>query len=432
MDVHFGGFVVFEFLPQTREEELHDALEELYGNEAEEYGGGMLGSSGTWYRHVYGNHEDNQLEANSEFEWIRTIVERKTWGITDIITLAVLSEDQLTRIVEEEGPNSSEYYQCRKSLNELLEDIPSVVEDAPTEKASICYVEPAEKLGIWGEDGLEMERIQAALEEHAVLLNRFNFTNAGYLSLISGNIFVAPEILMQPWDRLVAISRGLDIEDPTPEELVLGPNWYTELSSFQTYFRTFFWCEFRSGEIRKLDVEIDDNRDSLVSETSNDLDMDAIFDLAQSNRDVSTRWVGLHSWLIDELDGLRKNFRTRADEAEDPLTGPYDIAIPSTEGGGLVFEEDENNSLISLYEDQARDYLDQLKANMDRVNEKQQMLSADIRDLVSVNATKENITLQRDVKELTEQLGWLTKALVGLTVLLVVLTVILLVRPLFL
>lgn len=429
MDIHFAGFVVFDFLPQTREEELHNALEGLYGEEAEDYGGGMLGSTGTWYRHVYGNHEDNQFEANSEFEWIRTIVERKTWGITDIVTLAVMSEDQLTRIIEEDGPNRSEYDQCRKSLNELLEDIPSVVEDDPTENASICYVEPAEELGIWGEDGLEIKSIQETLEEHAVLLNRFNFTNAGYLSLISGNIFVAPEVLMQPWDRLVAVSRGLDIDDPTPEELILGPNWYTELSSFQTYFRAFYWCEFRSREIAGLDQDVDDNRDLLVSETSGDLDMDTVFDLARSNRDVSTRWIELHSWLIDELDGLQDDFLKRADEAEDPLMGPYDIAIPRTEDSGLVFDEDESNSLIELYEDQVREYLDHVQSNVDRVNKKQQMLSKDIQDLVSVNATGENIMLQNDMKHLNQQIGRLTWALVGLTVLLVILTAILLARP---
>lgn len=431
MEIHFASFVVFEFLPQTREEELHDALAELYGEEAKEYGGPTFGG-GSWYRHVYGNEDDNQLEAESEYQWIRTIVELNTWGILDVVTLAVMSDDQLGLITEDES-NSSEYYKCRRSLNELLENIPSVVDGEPAENASMCFIEPVEVWDLWDDDGeIVIEKAQETLEEHGALLNRFNFTNSGYLSFVSGFYFVAPEVLTQPWDRLVVASRGLGIDDPTPDELITGPTWYRDLASFQTYLRTYYWCEFRSEEIAKLDREVDENRDALVAEATKDLEMDAVFDLAQSNRDVSTRWVGLHSWLIDELDGLRQNFRTRADEAEDTLMGPYDIAIPRTEGGGLVFDEDESNSLIGLYEDQAREYLDHVEANVERVNEKQQMLSTDIRDLVSVNSTRENITLQRDVKQLTEQLGRLTKVLVGLTILLVVLTLILLVRPLIL
>lgn len=416
MEIDFVAIISFDYVESTQEEKVIESLSNMYNREPDSYGGPTLGG-GSWSHRVFGNHDKNPLEEESDFKWIRTKVEKNTWGIIDVVSIAILSEKQISNVLTEENGPYSEFANIRRRFVELISDVPSIV---PENKGLMCYVGPETELEIRSDERIDVEKAQESLESNGDVLNRFGFTTAGYISLLKGNVFVAPNILLQPWDRITAVSRDISQDEVAPNEFTMDPSWYRGVDEFQMYLQAYYWSEYMSDELQSIDNRVEKRRDELTDYSENQPEIDSIIKVAEKVQTLRIDWVELRSTFIDSLHQLRRDFEQQSEERIGPFSVPYDTPIPKTTKSGLVFGEDESNSLINRYENEIQNRLEFLESNSDRIGKKHNMLIESIGDLINTSSTRENINLQKDVKDLTKILTWLTVILVFLTVIMAV------------
>lgn len=415
MDLKFVGIVKFDFCSETNAKRLQTALESVYGESGKELAGPTLGGGG-WQRTVYGNEDSNQAQTDTEFQWVRTITEQEVPGIIDIVTVAVFSEEQLNSVINAEHNRArSLITDYRTALEELLEDVPSVVFPIGNEEPTILYLEPEQPIEIADEEGINHDLIHQAFEDQREFLNRFEFHTGGLMSLVGTEDFVAPSVLMQPWGRLSVLNRSSTGEEKPDDQLTLDPLWVRRLRSLLPYYRGYFWCQHRISDLREFDSRLDDQRGSLKKKANPNTPIDDLFEFGSSVEELRLEWTDLRSHVVDELDAIDSRFNERADESKDSVGNSFDIPVTGPDGPRVVLSKEQSTSIISYYEGNVQELTEKLRSDSKRIETKQRTLSEYIHELISLRATDENITLQ-------DRIGLLTWVLVILTIILVVLT----------
>lgn len=421
MDLKFVGIVKFDFCPETEGEELEETLTEIYGDSGEDRGGAILGGGG-WARTIFGNGSSNRIEEGTGFRWVRTSVEQQISGIYDIVTAAILSAEQLEKVLNADHNQASGLLSdYRGIISENLEGMPSVVRPIGAEDPFITYLEPEQRLEVTDEKGnIDMEQIHDILLENQGLLSRFDFPVSGLMSFVSTEDFVAPSVLMQPWGRLCILNQSSTWELPPPEDMVLGPVWLDRIRTLLPYRRAHSWSQHRIVELREYDEQVAQQRPKLKDQASPDSGIDEVLDFGTAFEELRLDWTELHTRVNDEIRELNDIFEERTVEPDEQALITFDTPIPTPEPAVFVTPSRENNSLISWYEDSVRSLLNTLESESERIEKKQRTIAEYVNEVISVKATKENIALQN-------RIWWLTWVLVGLTIALVILTVLLLI-----
>lgn len=415
-EIGFAAIIFWDYVDEADEEELLRCLDELYGEEPEQYGGATFGG-GSWQTRVAGN-KANQIEEKEEFESVRTRVESNTRGILDVTTFAVLSEEQIRMVRNSES--RSGIRGLESTISEYLSDLPSYVDHSKADHCGLYYSEwddgdiLADLTDPTGED------IAEHLSNQSEALHPFGFQVGGNLSIYNGNFFVCPTAIMDPFGGLAVIRRRRHSDSGPIDELIDDPAWYIGVSGLARYYRLNQWTDNRWRQLKEFDSDVGDARESLLSLSSTETDVDLVLPVSEEIQDLQIEYTEFKTRFNTEYQSIQDSFSERADEATDTWGNPIDVPLPRPNEPDIVEDPDEQtNSLIEYFEDASEDTLEQINDRFVQVTKKVDTLVSSIESRTRITATDENLRLQKRVRVLTAILVVLTVILVVLTLVLV-------------
>jgi len=415
--IGFAAIIFWDFADESDEEELLASLCDIYGEAPQERGGVTLGGGGGWRRHIAGNGT-NEIEAAEGFESVRTIVDSNTRGILDITTFAVLSEQQIQMVVEEEYRSGLEGLQS--TISEYLQMLPTYVDHESANHCGLYYAEWAEGDLLPEVEDVSEEEIVKHLENEHETLSSFGFQVGGNLSLYNGKFFIAPTAIMGPFDGLAAIRRKQHPDSGPLEEVILDPPWYKSVSGLARYYRLKQWADSRWNRLNEFDSDADDARESLFSLSSSQVDVDEVLPVSEEVQGLQIEYTEFRTRFDVEYLSFQDSFENRADEGTDMFGNPIDIPLPRPdEPEELERSEDRTNSIIGYFEEASDHTLEQMDDRYTQATEKINTLISPVESRTRLAATDENLTLQGKVQKLTVILTALTGVLVILTIVLV-------------
>lgn len=410
MEPKIAVLVRYDFCHQSDDDELRENLSEVYGNSGEKHGGATFGG-GSWTMTTYGGTPDSVEGDFPDFASIKTFVSPNNRHITDIATVAELSESQLAEIEENDSSRThvliSDWI---SSLDKIASNIPTVVEVTDhREKPVILYIEPQERQDISDEDNqISVEKIQSLLKENREFLGKFHFLLGHPISLVGTEDFVTPHSTGDRWGSLTVlnVSSTFEVEDREGEE-IMGAVWLSRLdSNIKPYFRLYYWFRHRLSDVYEVD-ERTHGIDELVSHPDKDQDdLDAILDIESDLETLRESWTDTYTKSADELAELKARHEF-LDEAPEEIE--HSISVPSPAKGVIIEGE---NGLVEQYQEDLRILASRLQANLDRVADKQDRISAYVRDMINAKSTETSIQLQREINYQTYLLLILTVFLV--------------------
>jgi len=418
MEIGFAAIVLWDFVEEENEDLVIDNLEEIYGGEPDKRGGAKFGG-GSWSRRIFGN-SNNRIEADTEFESVRSIVETEVHGLYDVTTIGVLSPNQIEEVVNRD--NRAGRDNIRRELESKFEDLPSLVDYDDTGVCGVYYVEREGGEEIIEDGELDPGRASEILKGEAQNLGSFGFQMMGYQSLIRGNHFVTPTVAMDLYQGLCVVRREPHPESGPIEDLILDPSWYSEFSGLKKYYRVNYWGDSRWKRLHDFDERSDEARAELATLPEEVKDVSKVLETSNQIQALQTDFVDFRTRYEAEYQSHRDLFEDRADDAESRFGVPYDLAIPNPEDNRV--SEEEPRSVITYFEDNTEHTFEQVDELKSRVSEKVQSIVDAIEGRTTLAATDENIALQRRVSKLTRILTGLTVVLVVLTLALILLEII--------
>lgn len=402
--------VRYDFCHQSDDDELHETLSKLYRESGEKHGGATM-DGGSWTMTTYSGTPNNVEGDFPEFASIKTFVSPNNRHITDIATVAELSKSQVTEIEENDSSRTHVLIgNWISSLDEIASNLPTVVEVTEhREKPVILYVEPENQQDISNENSrISVEKIQSILKENREFIGKFHFLLGHPISLLGTEDLVSPHSSGDRWGSLTVLNLSSTFEaDDREGEEIMGALWLRRLdSNIKPYFRLYYWCRHRLSDVYKID-ERTHGIDELVSHPDEDQDdLEAILNIESDLETLRESWTDTYTKSADELAELKAKHEF-LEEAHEEIQHSIPIPAPAE---GIVIEG--KDGLIEQYQEDLRILASRLQANLDRVADKQDRISAYVRDLINAKSTETSIHLQREVNYLTWLLLILTVSLV--------------------
>ena len=366
---------------------------------------------GSWSMKTYHGTPDSVEGDFPDFASVKTFVSPNNRHITDIATVAELSESQLQKIngqdADHTGPLISGWI---SSLDDIATGIPTVVEVTDLrEKPVIFYVEPQTSQDISDESNqISVEKIQSLLRDNREFLEKIQFLLGHPISLVGTEDLVTPHFTGERWGPLTIfnLSSTFETEDREGEE-IMGPVWIRRLdTNIKPYFRLYYWFHHRLSDVYEVDKRTH-GIDELVSHANKDQDdLEVILDFEGDLETLRESWTDTYTKSADELAELKARHRFLE---ETPEEIQHSISIPSPTESAIIEGE---NGLVEQYQEDLGILASRLQANLNRVADKQDRISAYVRDLINSKSTETNIQLQREIRYLTRLLLILTVLLV--------------------
>ncbi len=416
--IGFAAIVFWDFVDEDVEDELLTSLSDIYGEEPEQYGGATF-SGGSWRTRVAGN-DTNDIEDSEEFASVRTLVESNTKGIFDVTTFAVLSDQQIQAVQNED--ERSGLRELRRTIDEYLTELPTYVDHDGPNHCGLYYVEwgDGDLLGDVPED--TEQAIVEQLQSHHKSLYSFGFQTGGNLSLYNGEFLISPTATMNPFEGLGVVRREKHPNSVPSDELITRPDWYKGISRLNRYYRLNQWADRRWDRLHEFDRDSDDARESLLELSATKIDVDEVLPVSEDIQALQIEFTEFQTRFDAEYQSFQNNFSDRADEGTDQFGNPIDIPLPRPDEPDFVERPgDETNSVLEYFENASDHTLEQMDDRYTQVSEKIESLVSSVDSRTRLAATDENLALQERVRKLTVILTALTVILVFLTVVLVVL-----------
>jgi len=415
-EIGFAAIIFWDFVDEDDEEELLTCLKKLYGEEPDQYGGVMFGG-GNWRTRVVGN-DTNHIQDAEEFASVRTVIESNTRGVFDVTTFAVLSDEQIQTVLTEK--DRSGLRELRSTISEYLETLPTYVDYDDPNHCGLYYAEWSEGDLLSDLDEATDENLVERLRSHHEPLYSFGFQVGGNLSIYNGNFFVAPTASMAPFDGLAVIRRKQHPDSGPIDDLISSPPWYMGISGLNRYYRLNRWADSRWDRLNEFDSDADDARDSLLSLSSTQTDVDEVLPVSEEIQGLQIEYTKFRTRFDAEYQSFQDSFSERADKGTDTFGNPIDVPLPKPDEPDFVDRsEDRTNSVIKYFEDASEHSLEQMNDRYTQVSEKIESLVSSVDSRTRLAATDENLTLQERVQRLTFILTVLTVILVILTIILV-------------
>lgn len=415
-EIGFAAIIFWDFVDEDGEDELLASLKRLYGEEPEQYGGVTLGG-GNWRTRVVGN-DTNHIEDAEEFASVRTLVESNTRGVFDVTTFAVLSDEQVQTVLNKK--DRSGLRELRSTISEYLEMLPTYVDHDDPNHCGLYYAEWSEGDLLSDLEDATDESLVERLRSHHETLFSFGFQLGGNLSIYNRNFFVAPPASMAPFKGLAVIRRKQHPDSGPIDDLITSPTWYMGISGLNRYYRLNRWADSRWSRLNEFGSDADDARDSLLSLSSTQTDVDEVLPVSEEIQSLQIGYTEFRTRFDAEYQSFQDSFSERADEGTDTFGNPVDVPLPRPDGPDFVDRpEDRTNSVVEYFEDASEHSLEQTNDRYTQVSEKIESLVSSVDSRTRLAATDENLTLQERVQRLTAILTALTVILVILTIVLV-------------
>ncbi|WP_439028076.1 hypothetical protein [Haloarchaeobius sp. DT45] len=404
VEIKLAAVVQFGFYSSKDSEVVEQALEEIYGESGDTYGGVIMGTGGSWGRTEY-SKDDPESEELSPFSEITTYVEPDNRHVHDVVTVGRLSEDEIARLKEIDLKQAETVISgAIESVESFTSDVPTVPQGEGAKRPTVFYVEPTEELE-FRREGIETDQTVEWLEENRDFLQRMNILLGQPISIVGTEDVLAPHSFGAGFIRRVTMlnaSSTFDFE----HESKIGPIWLRRIEdALKRYYRSDCWLNYRRTQIGEIDSQTHGTENLLAPNSS---DLDSYQSAERDIEELRRNWVDVYTMVSDEVATLESDVPT-GEELEIPPQQEIVIPPPAS-------HSEEHHSLYKQYVDHIDHLRGLVQSDLDRVGKKLDRFSQFIHDSVNARATETNIQLQEDVKYLTRILTWLTVLLAGLGV----------------
>ena len=397
MDIEFAAVVRFDFCEAGAESELRARLAEIYDQDGERFGGPVMGTGGTWRRTQFSRpgHEFDDLP---DFEAVQSLIEPDCRHIIDTTTVAILSDDQLTTLRNQDSSRSHvTQNDLMESLDQISESLPSIINRNRRPPATFFYIEPTEEQDIGFDKGsLDETTAHGYLQDNRDLLAKFQFL-LGHPIEFTGQDFITPQSTGADGSRKLTILNVTASYQPQETE-PWGPSWLRRTEeTLKPYFRTDSWLRHRRDLIGEIDQQTHGINDFL---DDSDTTVESALSSEQQLEKLRHEWTDVYTKLIDEVAALRKETPLLESNSSKSVVTVSPPAYPGQEV-----------SIIESFATHSADLFETVEADLDRVGTKLDRISQFIHDSVTARTASENMELQEDVKTLTLVLTVLTVVL---------------------
>lgn len=410
VEIKLAAVVQFGFYASNDSEAVEQALDEIYGESGDTYGGAVMGTGGTWSRTEY-SKVDPESEELSPFSEITTYIEPDNRHVHDVVTVGQLSEDEISRLEEIDIKQAESIISgAFKAVESFTSEVPTVPQGDRAKRPTVFYVEPTEELE-FRQDGIDTEQTVEWLEENRDFLQRIKILLGHPISIVGTEDLLSPHSVGAGFIRRVTVlnaSSTYDLEN----ESKIGPIWLTRIEdALKRYYRSDCWLNHRRTQIGDIDSETHGVENLLAADSS---DLDSYQSAEKDIEELRRNWVDVYTMVSDEVATLKSDVPS-GEELE--ITPQQEIVIPPPES-----HSEENMSFYKQYVEHLDELHGLVQSDLDRVGKKLDRFSQFIHDSVNARATETNIQLQEDVKRLTRILTWLTVFLAVLGIIQLVIT----------
>jgi len=201
---------------------------------------------------------------------------------------------------------------------------------------------------------------------------------------------------MSPFDGLAVVRRNEHPDSGSIDELISNPAWYMDLSDLNRYYRLNQWADSRWNRMNEFDSDADDARDSLLSLSSTEIDIEEVLPVSEEIQSLQIEFTEYQTRFDAEFQSFEENFKKRTDEGTDVFGNPLDVALPRPDEPDVVDRsEDRTNSVVEYFEDASEQTLEQMNDRHTQIREKIESLVSSVDSRTRVTATDENLKLQK-------------------------------------
>lgn len=367
-------------------DDLIDSLEDLFGDAPNQLYTQDIRDNQN--RTLAFRSEPERLALPDEFDSISIHVNEANDAITEVITLGIIDPDQLDLQVED-----GEDHEFLLTLNDWKRGLGFIETILPAgEQGSETIVFWANFSSVPDEltDGdIDFEEAYEILSEDSArnILQSFGVSASRGLVLLEEETLVLTRNPLKWRGTLLAIDLG---EYLTSTIAVDGNNLYGPWSQLSKLYGTHYWSRVRGLRLDEFEDEMNDANTNLPPADTDDLDDH--LDLGSTIFRLQEDWIELNNRLSRELrqmDRILENFS--AD------TRGFSRRQMQTE------TETENPDPLEDYKESLSNEIEKVGFDADRLNARLNSLSRTFHNRVSMIGTRENVELQEDVREQTEE-----------------------------
>jgi hypothetical protein len=180
-----------------------------------------------------------------------------------------------------------------------------------------------------------------------------------------------------------------------------------EFALLSTLYGVHFWCKARGKQIDEVEEDIRVASDDLPA--TNSLDPEENLNLNLTVFDLQADWTKLHARILSEQDGVLERIRSIDIDHDDTRKDTADVD-----------DSEEDSGLLERYIDSLEDEVENVRADVDRVNNVFNSLSEYTSNQLSVVASQERQRAYDESQELQRKVYEFTILVALLTVILTV------------
>lgn len=326
-----------------------------------------------------------------EFSSVFTTLRASTSRIIDVVTIAVLSSEQIRSIQE----GSSDINDLHGLINETFNNS-EIYFNISTQEVNeqypiITYISPSEYHVVVNEDEkIELEECCKWILDNDLLLNRFTFNTHQLPTLLRGSKFQGTDLFVS--SRYSSISGPFailsaaqfhrfyrDVEEGA--DMSIDSEIYEDLSILISLMRSFSWLEYRLVEIDELDKLTY----SILGADLNHKKFKKILSKYMEYEKARVKWIEISNRLYDEIEGLKKMVPPINFDTENYKIGMYDFPLNLPFGTRLIGKP---NSIVFLQLDTIETYYKETLKRIEVINKKMENLSTFFNSALSILSIK--------------------------------------------
>ncbi len=389
MKPNFVCIIRFDFCIKSNKKDLKEKLNNLYQCEKKQ----VLSSQGLNFGVQQRKFDVYENKGYYNFDYFATVVVNEIDFITDVITIAILSKNQVNQIIEDKV--KLEHFQDK--VNDIRNELPVYTKKLFTNHTTapvITFIRPDSHNNIFESNNkIKQDKIKEFIQKNSKILEKFYFNTYKIISLIKGDKNYPPENFVtfqqdNKWGPLTILNTGLYqkyyLESDTYSATIL-PTILNDFELIRNLFRGYYWLEYRIEQLSNIDQKSYD----LLSQDFKTKDWDDFVILNNKQEELNNKWLKLSQKTFDELYNLEEITPFFNYESVDYEEGFYDYPIEFSHGLNLVGKP---NSLVLMYMTEINYLFNKINNDLKRVQEKQNQISTAFHDEINIRSIKTTLS----------------------------------------
>lgn len=399
MEPNFVCIIRFDFCLKSNNNTLEEKLNNLYQCEKKQ----VLSAQGLNFGVQQQKFDVYENKDYYNFDYFATIMVNEIDFITDVITIAILSKNQVDKIIE--GETKLDHFQ--EKVNDIRNDLPVYTKKLFTDHNTspvITFIRPDNHNNIFDNDyNIDIEKAKTLINDNSKILNKFNFSTYSIISLIKGDQNYPEEnfVTLQKsnkWGPLTIFNTGLyhkSYLNPDEYSPTILPTILDDFLLIRNLFRGFYWLEYRINQINEINQKSYD----ILSQDFKTKNWDNFIRLNNEQEKLNNKWIKLSQKTFDELYKLEEITPFFNYESLEYEEGVYDYPIKFNHGLNLVGKP---NSLIFMYMTEIKYLFNKINSDLKRVQEKQNQISTAFHDEINIRSIKTTLSHTKTMTKMTK------------------------------